>query len=85
MAGNSGLYKEEVLGPGWYGKLADKYGLPARRQPVRFFSQRVTDEGLAHLKPLRGLRVLDLSGTRVTSEGVAGLQSAIPDVKVDFK
>jgi len=46
---------------------------------------QVTDAGLVHLKSLKGLTYLGLLRTGVTAEGVADLQSAIPDVKVDFR
>jgi hypothetical protein len=45
----------------------------------------VTDAGLVHLKSLKGLRYLGLWGTGFTSEGVADLKSAIPNLKVSFK
>jgi len=37
------------------------------------------------LKSLEGLTNLELLGTGVTSEGVADLKSALPNIKVDFK
>jgi hypothetical protein len=37
------------------------------------------------LKSLEGLTNLELLGTGVTSEGVADLKSAIPNVNVSFK
>ena len=38
----------------------------------------VSDRGLDHLKPIRGLDVVILDGTQVTAEGKARLKQAIP-------
>ena len=42
----------------------------------------ITDAGLEHLKGLKGLKSLDLSGTKVTPAGVAAFEAARPFVKV---
>jgi hypothetical protein len=42
----------------------------------------ITDAGLAQLKGLTYLEVLDLKGTKVTDAGVQELQKALPRVKV---
>ncbi len=43
----------------------------------------ITDAGLAHLSGLTNLRGLDLRGTRVTEEGVAQLQRALPNCRIE--
>jgi len=43
----------------------------------------VTDAGLAHLKGLKALRRLRLSGTRVTPAGEADLKRAIPGLMIE--
>jgi len=45
----------------------------------------VTDAGLVHLKGLRQLEKLVLLNTRVTSEGVQGIQQALPNCRVDYE
>jgi hypothetical protein len=42
----------------------------------------VTDAGLVHLKSLRNLKCIDLSGTKVTDAGIAQLRRALPGLKV---
>jgi hypothetical protein len=42
----------------------------------------VTDAGLQHLRGLTQLKVLFLDNTRVTNVGVAGLQAALPKLKI---
>ena len=42
----------------------------------------VTDAGLKELKDLKQLTSLDLSGTKVTADGVADLQKARPGCKI---
>jgi hypothetical protein len=44
---------------------------------------QVTDAGLPHLARLVGLTVLRLKGTMVTESGVAELQRALPNLKID--
>jgi hypothetical protein len=44
----------------------------------------VTDAGLHHLYPLKGLKTLSLAGTSVTPEGIKALQAAIPGLEVDL-
>jgi hypothetical protein len=41
-----------------------------------------TDSSLKSLYGLAGLRELDLSGTKVTDDGIADLQKVLPDCKV---
>ena len=42
-----------------------------------------TDAGLKHLEKMKGLLRLNLRGNRVTADGVAALQKALPDCKID--
>jgi hypothetical protein len=44
----------------------------------------ITDAGLAHLMGLSKLQNLNLSGTKVTVEGVRKLQQAIPRCQIDW-
>jgi hypothetical protein len=43
----------------------------------------ITDAGLEHLTRLKRLRVLDLTATDVSAAGLAELQKALPDVKIE--
>ena len=43
---------------------------------------QVTDSGLKYLKPLTTLQRVDLTGTRVTREGIEELIAALPNLKV---
>jgi hypothetical protein len=43
---------------------------------------RITDAGLVHLRGLRQLRWLDLGGTGVTTQGVRGLNRALPETRI---
>jgi internalin A len=45
---------------------------------------KVTDSGLVHLKGLTKLLELDLRKTKVTTAGVADLQKAIPNCKIEW-
>jgi len=74
IAGESGLYKEKVLGPGWYVMLVDKYKLPALRRPVEFRSQKVTDEDMAIVGRAITLREVDLRGSRISDAGMVHLK-----------
>ena len=38
--------------------------------------------GLEHLKGLAGLQILDLHSTKVSDDGVAALEKALPKLKV---
>jgi hypothetical protein len=44
---------------------------------------RITDIGLYHLKALPHLARIDLSGTDVTTNGVATLNQSLPDCEID--
>jgi hypothetical protein len=44
----------------------------------------VTDVGLKQLHGLGSLREIDLSGTKVTGEGVADLQKSLPNCRVTY-
>jgi hypothetical protein len=43
----------------------------------------ITDAGLAHLSGLTGLRYLSLNHSRVTVDGIAALQRALPTVQIN--
>jgi Leucine-rich repeat (LRR) protein len=49
---------------------------------LRLDGTAITDGGLEHLTSLKNLRVLNLSGTKVTAVGVAKLQAALPNCKI---
>ena len=42
----------------------------------------MTDAGLEHLKELKQLKYLNLSGTNVTDDGVQDLQKALPSLRI---
>ena len=42
----------------------------------------ITDAGLVHLETLTGLETLSIRNTRVTSQGIEQLQSALPDCTI---
>ena len=44
---------------------------------------QITDAGLVHLKGMTGLQTLYLRGTKVTDAGVADLQKALPNCKIE--
>ncbi|MGE5193825.1 MAG: hypothetical protein ACM3U2_15115 [Deltaproteobacteria bacterium] len=44
---------------------------------------RATDAGLLHLRPLKGLKHLHVHGSRVTDDGIAELQRALPGLVID--
>ena len=46
---------------------------------------KVSDAGLEHLKEMKELRYLGLTGTNVTDKGVKELQAALPDCKIEWK
>ncbi len=56
-------------------KLPDLRSLDLSQMPL-------DDSDLEHLTPLNGLRHLDLTDTKVTAEGVAKLQQALPNCKI---
>src|SRR4030042_452802 len=60
LAGESGEYREEVRGPGWYVRLADRYKLPVLKRPVIFSSRTVTDEDMAVVGRANTLLTVDL-------------------------
>ena len=43
----------------------------------------VTDAGLAHLKGLRSLAVLNVKKTKVTAKGLAEFHAAVPGCKIE--
>lgn len=45
---------------------------------VRLGGTEVTDAGLKNLAPLKGLRTLNISYTKVTNKGVTQLRKALP-------
>ncbi|HLB75219.1 MAG TPA: hypothetical protein VJJ98_14455, partial [Sedimentisphaerales bacterium] len=72
-AEGAAAYQEEVRGPGWYVKLAEKYKLPAMRRPVRFSSRTVTDEDMAVVGRADTLLAVDLYGSKISDAGMAHL------------
>jgi len=73
-SGRGGLYKEEVRGPGWYVKLAEKYKLPVLKRPDMFQSQMVTDEDMAVVGKANSLRVVVLHNSEISDAGLAYLE-----------
>ena len=49
---------------------------------LSFYAWNITDDGLVYLKELTGLKILNLSQTKVTEAGVAALQKALPDCQI---
>lgn len=68
------IYREEVRGPGWYVKLANKYNLPALKRPVSFVSWTMNDEDMAVVGRATTLRDVDLGGSEITNAGMAHLE-----------
>lgn len=50
---------------------------------LQLFLTPITDAGLKHLHGLKNLEQLNLRDTKVTSAGVAALQKALPNCKID--
>lgn len=44
----------------------------------------ITDQGLSELKQIKTLKTLDIRGTKVTATGVADLQQALPNCKIEW-
>jgi hypothetical protein len=55
----------------------------ARRARPSLAGCTFSDAGLKHLAGLSNLTQLDLTGTQVTADGVAGLQKALPKCKIE--
>ncbi len=51
---------------------------------LNLYGTPVTDAGLDHLKGLKNLKNLYVFQTKVTNAGAAGLQKALPDLKVEM-
>ncbi|MBA4017129.1 MAG: hypothetical protein C0483_08155 [Pirellula sp.] len=51
---------------------------------LRLADISIGDQGLSSLHPLTMLKTLNVKGTRVTAEGVAKLQKALPDCKIEW-
>jgi len=49
---------------------------------LRMTNTNVTDAGLRHLAGFSQLKLLEVSGSKVTEEGVAWLQSQLPNLKI---
>ena len=56
-----------------------------RKQPVDGFPETspIDRLGLVHLKGLTRLETLTLGGTKITEAGVAELQKALPNCKIE--
>ena len=52
-------------------------------QPNWWHLSKITDAGLVHLKGLTNLRLLSLKKTQITSAGIAELQKALPNCKIE--
>lgn len=74
MAGESGEYREEVRGPGWYVRLADRYKLPVLKRAVRFSSRAATDEDMAVVGRANTLRRVGLARSDISDAGMAHLE-----------
>lgn len=67
------------------GRDADLYciaGFTSLRSLDLSNSEHITDEGLRHLAPLRRLRLLDLTNTGRTDDGIAKLIITLPELDV---
>ena len=53
-------------------------------QHLCLVGSQVSDEGLEYLSGLAELRILDLTDTQVTPEGIKRLQEALPDCKIIY-
>ena len=51
-------------------------------QRVELKNTNISDEGLAELKTMSGLKLLQLQGTQVTAPGVEALRKALPQCRV---
>jgi hypothetical protein len=71
----AGRFQREPLGPRWVSQLPFASYLPQRVTGVEFHGEKITDDTLARLRILAGLRGLSLIGTRVTDDGLAHLES----------
>jgi len=74
LAGDKGSYREEICGPRWYLRMADKLGLPMPKQPVTFRSREVTDADLVVVGKADSLVVLDLAGSQISDSGLIHLK-----------
>jgi hypothetical protein len=70
-----GLFQSEPICPQWASQLPFTSGLPWRVTGVEFHGEKITDDVLARVRILAGLRHLSLIGTRVTDDGLALLES----------
>ena len=52
-------------------------------QDIGLSGTQVTDAGLVHLKGLTALRWIELSGSKVTPEGIERLRKSLPNAQVD--
>ena len=53
-------------------------------EKLGFSNSPITDAALPELKQLKGLVILHLFGTKVTAAGVADLQQALPNCKIEW-
>ena len=58
-------------------------GTMKQLQRLTFFDVAITDDGLEHLKHLTSLAYFGISSTRTTSSGIAELQKALPNCRID--
>jgi len=73
MAGESGFYGEEILGPRLYEKVVKRYKLPAPRRPVMFYCETATDADLAIVGRAATLRDVQF-GAEISDGGLRHLK-----------
>jgi hypothetical protein len=62
--------------------LAARLAGVAKLESVSIPGNPLTDKDLAEFKKLKGLKNLDVGATQVTAAGVADLQQALPDCRI---
>jgi serine/threonine protein kinase len=65
--------------------MADRLAGLQTLEKLAISGNPLTDKGLAELKKLKGLKALEVKSTQVTEAGVADLQKALPECKIEWK
>ena len=65
------------------GLFINQFGELKRLGRFSLAGSKGTDKGLKHLHRLTRWKELDLTGTKVTEDGVAALQKALPKCKIE--